>query len=83
MFSEIVNYNNQDIFLRFIAYIPDDSTDPAKALIDNVSFLIETNKEPILEEKPHLYKNRNKLVISPTSINNEYFIISYGGTDKL
>jgi len=73
----IINFGGQNVILRFSAFIPDTSTGPAKAMIDNVSFRIEnvlsTGEEELLSSNILLFPNPNK----------GNFVLNYKGQNVL
>lgn len=52
--SELSAYAGQTVVLNFIAYVPEESTGPAKAMLDNVSVIVDgilSNSNKSLENK--------------------------------
>ncbi|WP_299441201.1 reprolysin-like metallopeptidase [uncultured Aquimarina sp.] len=87
--NEILSYSGQEIILRFSAYIPDSSTGPAKAMIDNVSLIIEntlsTEEEEIVSNEVLLFPNPNKgsFVLNYKGQNNLEKLLIYDITGKI
>ncbi|MDY8138148.1 reprolysin-like metallopeptidase [Aquimarina sp. 2201CG5-10] len=74
--EDIINLGGEDVILRFTASIPDTSTGPAKALIDNVSFFVE---KPLSVEE-ELFDNEFSIAPNP---NDGSFMLTYEGQKKL
>ncbi len=73
----IENYPNENIILQIKAFIPDDYTGAASAMVDNVSFKIE----PSLSNQDEELMN-NEMFITPNP-NNGSFVLGYKGQDVL
>jgi len=76
VFSMIDGFQGTDIIIRFSAFVPEVLTGPSKSLVDNVSFLVDTN----LSVEDNELNNDISIFPNPA---NDFFELNYSGNQQL
>ncbi|MEW7277019.1 reprolysin-like metallopeptidase [Aquimarina sp. 2201CG1-2-11] len=88
--ENLKGYEGQNIIVRFIANFKSNAYTVTKALVDNVSLIIETTSTPVVEEPDqesaeggNEEKPSDEVLIAPNPSKNGNFALNYQGNNKV